>query len=143
MKLIKVNGNTVATAVKTKSGVFNMQLGINEYSDESLDRFIKYLKVYGTVEVVSDGLENVPDKHQMQDNLNKAALEWGEKIGLKYIIDLLTEYTEITEDPRYRIAQSLKMTGGFCPCKIGKLPENKCPCIDMKENNVCICGLYV
>ena len=64
MKLIKVNGNTVATAVKTKSGVFNMQLGINEYSDESLDRFIKYLKVYGTVEVVSDGLENVPDKHQ-------------------------------------------------------------------------------
>ena len=47
MKLIKVNGNTVATAVKTKSGVFNMQLGINEYSDESLDRFIKYLKVYG------------------------------------------------------------------------------------------------
>ena len=79
MKLIKVNGNTVATAVKTKSGVFNMQLGINEYSDQSLDRFIKYLKVYGTVEVVSDGLENVPDKHQMQDNLNKAALEWGKK----------------------------------------------------------------
>lgn len=79
MKLIKVNGNTVATAVKTKSGVFNMQLGINEYSDESLDRFIKYLKVYGTVEVVSDGLENAPDKQQMQDNLNKAAFEWGEE----------------------------------------------------------------
>lgn len=40
-------------------------------------------------------------------------IEWGEKIGLKYIIDLLTEYTEITQDPRYRLAQELKMTGKY------------------------------
>ena len=79
MKLIKVNGNTVATAVKTKSGIFNVQLGINEYSDESLERFIRYLQVYGAVEVVSDGLEDAPDEHKMQDNLNKAAFEWGKE----------------------------------------------------------------
>lgn len=41
------------------------------------------------------------------------------------------------------IRQSLKITGGFCPCKVGKLQENKCPCIDMKEKNICICGLYI
>lgn len=40
-------------------------------------------------------------------------IEWGEKIGLKYIIDLLTEYAEITEDPRYRISKDLKMTGKY------------------------------
>ena len=40
-------------------------------------------------------------------------VEWGQKIGLKYIIDLLTEYSEITEDPRYRVSQELKMTGKY------------------------------
>lgn len=38
-------------------------------------------------------------------------IEWGYKIGIKYIVDLLTEYSEITEDPRYRISRELKMTG--------------------------------
>ncbi|MBY0414708.1 MAG: hypothetical protein K2Q18_11100 [Bdellovibrionales bacterium] len=40
-------------------------------------------------------------------------VEWGQKIGTKYIIDLLTEYGEITEDPRYRISKGLKMTGKY------------------------------
>jgi 3-hydroxybutyryl-CoA dehydrogenase len=40
-------------------------------------------------------------------------IEWGEKIGLRYIIDLLTEYSEITDDPRYRISKELKMTGKY------------------------------
>lgn len=38
-------------------------------------------------------------------------LEWGEKIGLHYIIELLFEYAEITEDPRYRVSRKLKMMG--------------------------------
>jgi 3-hydroxybutyryl-CoA dehydrogenase len=38
-------------------------------------------------------------------------IEWGQKIGTKYIVDLLTEYSEITEDPRYRISKELKMNG--------------------------------
>lgn len=38
-------------------------------------------------------------------------IEWGQKIGLKHIIDLLSEYSEITEDPRYRISTALKLTG--------------------------------
>ncbi|MBC7712536.1 MAG: hypothetical protein H7177_04330 [Rhizobacter sp.] len=38
-------------------------------------------------------------------------IEWGQKIGTKNIVDLLTEYSEITEDPRYRLSRELKMTG--------------------------------
>lgn len=40
-------------------------------------------------------------------------IEWGNKIGLKHIINLLTEYSEITEDPRYRVSTELKMTGKY------------------------------
>lgn len=40
-------------------------------------------------------------------------IEWGQKIGLKHIIDLLSEYSEITEDPRYRISTALKLTGKY------------------------------
>jgi 3-hydroxybutyryl-CoA dehydrogenase len=38
-------------------------------------------------------------------------VEWGNKIGLNLIIELLMEYTEITEDPRYRISRELKFIG--------------------------------
>lgn len=38
-------------------------------------------------------------------------VEWGEKIGNKYIVDLLSEYYEVTEDPRYRLSKHLKMKG--------------------------------
>ena len=40
-------------------------------------------------------------------------IEWGQKIGLKHIINLLSEYSEITEDPRYRVSTALKMTGKY------------------------------
>lgn len=40
-------------------------------------------------------------------------VEWGQKIGLTHIIDLLSEYSEITEDPRYRISKELRMTGKY------------------------------
>jgi 3-hydroxybutyryl-CoA dehydrogenase len=46
-------------------------------------------------------------------NYPMGPIEWGQKIGLKYIIDLLTEYSEITDDPRYRISKELKMTGKY------------------------------
>jgi len=46
-------------------------------------------------------------------NYPMGPLEWGKKIGLPYIIDLLSEYSEITEDPRYRISKELRMTGKY------------------------------
>lgn len=47
------------------------------------------------------------------------------------------------------IQEGLKAKDGFCPCKVGKLPENKCMCEEFKaqikdENfeGLCHCGLY-
>lgn len=40
-------------------------------------------------------------------------IEWGQKIGLTHIINLLSEYSEITEEPRYRISKELRMTGKY------------------------------
>jgi hypothetical protein len=47
------------------------------------------------------------------------------------------------------IREGLKAKDGFCPCKLGKLPENKCMCEEFKaqiadENfeGYCHCRLY-
>lgn len=47
------------------------------------------------------------------------------------------------------IRQGLKEKDGFCPCKIGKLPENKCICEEFKAQiadpafeGYCHCMLY-
>ena len=37
----------------------------------------------------------------------------------------------------------IKQNNGFCPCKIEKIPDNKCPCKDLRENGDCCCGLYI
>lgn len=48
-----------------------------------------------------------------------------------------------------RIKQGLKEKDGFCPCKLGKLPENKCMCEEFKAQikdpdfeGYCHCMLY-
>lgn len=30
----------------------------------------------------------------------------------------------------------------YCPCKLEKTTENICPCVELKEDDVCHCGLY-
>lgn len=37
----------------------------------------------------------------------------------------------------------IKANNGYCPCKLGKKPENKCPCEDFRKNRECHCGLYI
>lgn len=48
-----------------------------------------------------------------------------------------------------RIKNGLKEKDGFCPCKLGKLPENKCMCDEFKAQikdpdfeGYCHCMLY-
>ena len=43
------------------------------------------------------------------------------------------------------IRQRLKENGNYCPCRIDKTPENKCPCKEFRkqEHGECHCGLYV
>lgn len=48
-----------------------------------------------------------------------------------------------------KIQEGLKRTGGYCPCKIGKDPKNKCMCEEFKNQikdpsyeGYCRCMLY-
>jgi len=48
-----------------------------------------------------------------------------------------------------RIREGLKVKDGFCPCRVGKLPENKCMCQEFRNQiadpnyeGYCHCMLY-
>ena len=47
-------------------------------------------------------------------------IEWGKKIGLNYIVDLLNELHEVTEDSRYRVSKELKLIS-----QLSSLPGNQ------------------
>lgn len=55
-----------------------------------------------------------------------------------------------TDEQRVKeVLEGLKVKDGFCPCKVGKKPENKCMCKEFKEQiadpdfeGYCHCGLY-
>ncbi len=60
---------------------------------------------------------------------------------------------KITENPDSKIVnaikEGLKKKGGFCPCRVGTLPENKCMCEEFKSQiadpdfeGFCHCMLY-
>lgn len=49
-----------------------------------------------------------------------------------------------------QIKEGLEKKGGYCPCKLGTLPQNKCVCQEFKSQiadpnyyGACHCGLYV
>lgn len=44
---------------------------------------------------------------------------------------------------RKRIGKEIKENKGFCPCMIIKNDDTKCPCLDKREKDICICGLYI
>lgn len=44
------------------------------------------------------------------------------------------------------IRAKLKENDGYCPCRVDKVPENKCMCkefIEQTELGECHCGLYI
>ena len=36
----------------------------------------------------------------------------------------------------------LSQNGGFCPCKVEKTSDTKCPCLAFRLGDVCECGVY-
>ena len=47
------------------------------------------------------------------------------------------------------VKEGLKRTGGYCPCRVGRLPENKCICKEFRDQiadpnfeGYCHCRLY-
>lgn len=53
---------------------------------------------------------------------------------------------KVSEDKELvqEIRAKLKENGGYCPCRIDKTPDTKCPCREFREqeNGECHCGLY-
>ena len=60
---------------------------------------------------------------------------------------------KITVNPNKEVAdavrEGLKRTGGYCPCRLERIPENKCICQEFKEQmadpdfeGFCHCMLY-
>ena len=44
------------------------------------------------------------------------------------------------------IRKKLKVNGGYCPCRLEKNEDTKCPCKEFREQNKvgeCYCGLYI
>lgn len=41
------------------------------------------------------------------------------------------------------LKKRIKDNGKYCPCRLEKTPDTKCPCKDFRENGECICGLYI
>ena len=63
-----------------------------------------------------------------------------EENGVKYKIQK-TNNTQL----RIAIETALKRNGGYCPCKLDKCAENKCPCCEFMCHSgecTCHCGLY-
>lgn len=52
-----------------------------------------------------------------------------------------------TDDLEYRreVEKALKDNDGYCPCRLEKIPENKCMCKEFRDQKegVCHCGLYI
>lgn len=60
---------------------------------------------------------------------------------------------KITENPDKEVAnavkEGLKQTGGYCPCRLQRTPENKCMCLEFRQQiadpnfeGFCHCMLY-
>ena len=43
----------------------------------------------------------------------------------------------------YDFILKLSHNGGYCPCKVDKTQETKCPCKDFRVNGICECGVYI
>ena len=53
----------------------------------------------------------------------------------------------VSEDEEHvaEIRAALKENGGYCPCRLIKAPETKCPCQEFRAQTspgMCHCGLY-
>lgn len=52
---------------------------------------------------------------------------------------ILNPDTEFVRNLKKRI----KSNSGYCPCRIEKTKDSKCPCLDFRETGACMCGLYI
>ena len=41
------------------------------------------------------------------------------------------------------LKKRIRQNSGYCPCKLLKTPNTKCPCRDFREGRGCDCGSYL
>lgn len=74
----------------------------------------------------------------------------GYDMGLNYIIQDIMKVTENeNKEIVKKIREGLEKTGGYCPCRIQRTPENKCMCEEFRRQiadpdfeGYCHCLLY-
>jgi ferredoxin-thioredoxin reductase catalytic subunit len=42
-----------------------------------------------------------------------------------------------------KIQEALKKSNGFCPCSLVQDENTKCPCLELRTQNICHCELFV
>lgn len=44
-----------------------------------------------------------------------------------------------------KVLSDLKRNNGYCPCKLEHIPDNKCMCLEFRNqpDGMCHCGLYI
>ena len=84
------------------------------------------------------GKQESEDKKTDEESQNEMATENEPKITLNP-----------DESVVKQVREGLKAKGGYCPCRVGKKPENKCMCQEFKEQiadpdfeGFCHCKLY-
>jgi len=40
------------------------------------------------------------------------------------------------------VLEYVKNNNGYCPCRVEKCQDNKCPCLEFRTTKKCICGLF-
>lgn len=94
-----------------KSGIKNQELKLGFHYPRVISMIIN--EAYFALGDELTSAESIDLAMKFGVNYPLGPIEWGQKIGLPHIINLLTEYSEITEDPRYRVSTALKMTGKY------------------------------
>ena len=44
------------------------------------------------------------------------------------------------------VQAAVKANDGYCPCRLERTPETKCPCLEFREQTTegeCCCGAYI
>ncbi|WP_195618657.1 hypothetical protein [Clostridium paraputrificum] len=44
---------------------------------------------------------------------------------------------------RKEIGKRIVASHGYCPCVLVRNDDTKCPCLDFRTKQKCICGLYI
>jgi ferredoxin-thioredoxin reductase catalytic subunit len=63
----------------------------------------------------------------------------------QWTYDYITDTYIVNSDMKHvdLILEGLDAKGGYCPCKVGKEPQNICPCDDFINTGKCCCKLWV